>query len=127
MPTPPHRISIIADLDSNVPPPLDFRRRRINGRLHSIGDTVFIPSLQYNGTIIDFRGRRILVLPHDYGYPDLFCLSSLLPGSGINCHQRVRLEELGYYYFDHLLLDTGTYPASHRRFQRVHNPYGWKQ
>ena len=126
MPTRPHRESIIRDLDSKVPPPNDYRRRRIAGRLLSIGDTVYINQLDYNGTIIDFRGSKVMVLPHDYGYPDLFHVRLLRPSQGINAHQRVRLEELGYYYYDHLLLNTGTHPASHRRFQTVHNPYEWR-
>ena len=125
MPTPPHRVSVIRDLDSKVPPPVDSRRKRIAGRLLGIGDAVFIITLGYNGTIIDFRGARILVLPHDYGYPDLYSPRSLRIGKGINAHQRIRLEELGFYYFDHLLLDTGTHPAPNRRFQIVHEPYEW--
>ena len=126
MPTPPHRESIIKDLDSGVQPPEDHRRQRIAGRLLSIGDTVFIAQLGYNGTILDFRGKKVMVIPHDYGYPDLFQARHLRPGKGINALQRVRLEELGYYYFDHLLLDRGTYPAPNRRFQTVHDPYNWK-
>ena len=126
MPTPPHRVSIIRDLDCSVPPPVDHRRRRIAGRLLGIGDTVFIIQLGYNGTILDFHNRRILVLPHDYGYPDLFLPRFLRPAEGISALQRVRLEELGVYYFDHLLLDIGTFPAPYRRFQIVHRPYEWR-
>ena len=126
MPTLPHRESIIRDLDSSVPPPLDFRRRRIAGRLLGIGDTVYITALGYNGTIVDFLRKRVLVLPHDYGYPDSYLPRYLKPSQGINALQRVRLEELGVYYFDHKLLDKGTFPASYRRFQTVHNPYEWK-
>ena len=127
MPTPPHRISIIRDLDSAVPPPTDYRRRRIAGRLLSIGDSVFIPQLGYNGTIIDFYSRRVLVQPHDYGYPDSYLPRHLRPAEGINALQRVRLEELGIYYFDHCLLDRGTFPAPYRRFQIVHRPYAWRE
>ena len=127
MPTAPHRESIIRDLDSAVPPPTDHRRKRIAGRLLTIGDTVFIPQLGYNGTIIDFHRSRVMVLPHDYGYPDLFNPKHLRPGKGISALQRVRLEELGYYYFDHLLLDIGTHPAPSRRFQPVHRPYEWRE
>ena len=126
MPTPPHRESIIRDLDCAVPPPSDFRRRRIAGRLLSIGDTVYISTLGYNGTVIDFYRSKVLVLPHDYGYPDAYLPRHLKPGKGINALQRVRLEELGIYYFDHKLLDKGTFPAPSRRFQIVHNPYEWK-
>ena len=127
MPTAPHRVSIIRDLDSSVPPPADHRRRRVEGRLLGIGDTVFIIPLGYNGTIIDFRQKKLLVLPHDYGYPDLYLPRNLRIGRGISALQRVRLEELGYYYFDHLLLDQGTFPAPNRRFQTVHEPYGRRE
>ena len=127
MPTPPHCISIIRDLDCGVPPPQNFSRRRIAGRLLGIGDTVHILQLGYNGTILDFTSKKILVLPHDYGYPDLYLPRHLQPGVGINAMQRVRLEELGVYYFDHTLLDKGTYPAPYRRFQTVHRPYEWKE
>ena len=126
MPTPPHQISIIRDLDSQVPPPKDFRRRRIAGRLLGIGDKVHIIQLGYNGTILDFTPSKILVLPHDYGYPDLYLSLHLWTGVGISALQRVQLEELGVYYFDHTLLDKGTYPAPSRRFQTVHRSYEWK-
>ena len=68
----PHIEDINSAVDSINPPPHDKRRRRIDGHLLGIGDTVYIISLKYNGTILDFRGKRILVIPHDYGYPDLF-------------------------------------------------------
>ena len=126
MPTAPHRESIIRDLDSTVQPPTDHRRRQIAGRLLAIGDTVFIIQLGYNGTIIDFHHSCVMVLPHDYGYPDLFRTAHLCPGRGINAMQRVRLEVLCYYYFDHVLLDTGTFLAPARRFQVVHRPYKWR-
>ena len=103
MPTAPHRISIIRDLDSAVPPPLDSRRKRIDGRLLGIGDTVYIIELGYNGTIINFTRSRVQVQPHDYGYPDLYPPKKLRQGRGISALQRVRLEELGIYYFDHLI------------------------
>ena len=96
MPTPPHRESIIRDLDCSVPPPSDFRRRRIAGRLLGIGDTVYILALGYNGTIVDFHRSKVLVLPHDYGYLDVYSPRHLKPGKGISALQRVRLEELGY-------------------------------
>ena len=126
MPTPPHRVSIIRDLDCAVPPPEDSRRRRIAGRLLGLGDTGFILQLGYNGTIFNFTATKIRVQPLDYGYPDLYLARHLQPGVGINALQRVRLEELGVYYFDHSLLDKGTFRAPYRRFRIVHNPYKWK-
>ena len=125
MPTIPHIEDINSALDSVTTSPEDNRRRRINGQLCGIGDTVYIVPLRYNGTILDFRGRRILVIPHDYGYPDLFSPANLRFGSGINCHQRIRLDELGYYYHDPILLNTGTHPAPHRRYQRLIPPFNW--
>ena len=80
---------------------------------------MYIRQFNYNGTIIDVRGTRILVLPHNYGYPDLFHPSLLESGTGINCYQRVRLEELGYYHLNQLLLDTDTHSVPHQRFQIV--------
>ena len=125
MPTIPHIENIDYALDSVNTPTADSRRRRINGRLYGIGDTVYIVPLRYNGTILDFRGQRILVIPHDYGYPDLFSPTNLRFGSGINCHQRLRLDQLGYYYHDPVLLTTGTHPAPHRRYQRIIPPFNW--
>ena len=84
MPTPPHCISIIRDLDCKVPPPKIFGRRRIAGRLLGIGNTVHILQLGYNGTILDFTSSKILVLPHDYGYPDMYLPRHLWPGVGIH-------------------------------------------
>ena len=48
-------------------------RLRIDGRLHSVGDTVFIPTLGYNGTILNLDKSQqdgvevcsIWTLPHD--------------------------------------------------------------
>ena len=125
MPTISHIEDIDSALTSITSPPSDIRRKRINGRLLGIGDTVHIVSLGYNGTIIDFCGRRILVIPHDYGYPDLFSPANLRFGSGINCHQRTRLDDLGFYYFDPIILQQGTHPAPHRRYQRLIPPFNW--
>ena len=121
----PHIEDINSAVDSINPPPHDKRRRRIDGRLLGIGDTVYIISLKYNGTILDFRGKRILVIPHDYGYPDLFPPSNLKFGRGINCHQRLRLDNLGHYYFDPVILQNGTHPAPHRRYRRLIPPFDW--
>ena len=116
MPTRPHREIIITDLDSHSNPPTNNRRVRIDGRLHTIGDTVFIPHLGYNGTILDFVGRRQLIIkPHDYGYTIHILPNKLKVGVGINCHQRMHLDNLDIYYYDPLLIDTGTTVHPHRR------------
>lgn len=101
--------------NSSTTAPDDSRRKRIDGRLLGIGDTVFIIQFGYNGTIIDFRGKQVLVLPHNYSYLIFLPVSKLRVGRGINCHQRLHLDQLAVYYFDQCILHTGTYPASHRR------------
>ena len=69
-------------------------RARIDGRLHTIGDMVYIPSLGYNGTIAKLtRGGAIdkiyaTVVPHDYGQVSYLFLHELKHGSGIS--HRVR-------------------------------------
>ena len=115
IPTAPHHISIIRDFDSSIPPPDNPRRWKIDGQLKDIGNTVFIPSLKYNVTIMDLYGKSIVVLPHDYRYPDKYLPSQLRHCGRITCHQRIRFEELRIYYFDHLLLDGSTYPAWYHR------------
>ena len=70
-----------------------IHRARIGGRLHSIGDTVFIPYLGYNGTILRFSGRNyVAVIPHDKGQPVLYLCSQLEKGSGINTSIRIWLK-----------------------------------
>ena len=63
-------------------------RRRIGSKLHIVGDTVFIPSLGYNGTILKFNPHTVNVIPHDYGYYWPYKISDLREGSGISCHIR---------------------------------------
>jgi len=65
---------------------------RIDGRLRSVGDTVFIPVLGYNGTILNLHKRQldgvevisILTLPHDYGEPITYSPFDLRAGVGLN-------------------------------------------
>jgi len=71
-----------------------INRLRINGRLHSVGDTVFIPVLGYKGTILNLQKRQldgveeylILTLPHDYGEPIIYIPSDLRAGVGVSTH-----------------------------------------
>ena len=82
--------------------------RQIHGRLHSIGDTVFIPDFGYNGTIVRFNETTVLVVPHDYGNVHLFFPSDLRPGAGISSFIRSWLTENGVYYNDPLKIQQGT-------------------
>ena len=71
-------------------------RARIDGRLHSVGDTVHIPYLGYNGTILRFCGREfVAVVPHDKGQPVLYLCTQLKRGSGINTANRIWLRQNG--------------------------------
>ena len=83
---------------SNSTPPLFCRttfvhRRWINGRLHSIGDTVFIIPLGYKGTIVCFNAGTTLVLPHVYGNVFPYWTCDLRSGSGMNNHIRAWLTQ----------------------------------
>ena len=83
-------------------------RRRIDGRLHSIGNTVFIPNLGYNGTIVWFNNNSILVLPHDYGNTQSYTATELKVGSGITPIIAGWLRENNIPHFDTVLLHQGT-------------------
>ena len=89
-------------------------RARIDGRLHSVGDTVFIPSLGYNGTICRFcRGTKngqpyAIVIPHDFGQVSFLYHDELKTGSGINCHIRCWLTRNNIIVHDPVHLIKGT-------------------
>ena len=88
-------------IKSRLTPPTDRRCIRIDGRLNYIGDTVYIPHLGCNGTILDFVGRHHLtVISHNYSFTIRTLPSSLKHGVGINCSQRTHLNNLDIYYFD---------------------------
>ena len=72
-------------------------RLRIDGRLHTAGDTVFIPALGYNGTILNLYKREqdgveeclIWTLPHDYGTPVNYSPFDLRAGVCVSTHIRL--------------------------------------
>ena len=84
----------LPDYDIIYPPHCNttVNRLRIDGRLHSVGDTVFIPALGYNGTIINLDKNKlegidvclILTLPHDYGTPVTYTPLELRTGAGVS-------------------------------------------
>ena len=90
------------------------RQIRISGRLLSICDTVLIPELGYNGTIIDILGRFVIVLPHDYGTSIRRLPRNLKKGKGISSHQRHRLDRINVTYNEDALLNQGTFPSHDR-------------
>ena len=94
--------------------PFDNRRIRISGRLLSICDTVFIPELGYNGTILDIKGRYIVILPHDYGVSIRRLARNLRSGEGISSHQRRWFDRINVAYHDNILLLEGTFPNRNR-------------
>ena len=83
-----------------------INRLRIDGRLHSVGDTVFIPILGYNGTILNLHKRQldgvevcsILTLPHDYGEPVIYSPSDLQSGVGVSNHMIWHFESQNVFY-----------------------------
>ena len=102
------------NLRSTTPIPTDNRQIRISGRLLRICDTVYIPELRYNGTIINIVGRFVIFLPHDYG-PSISRLPrNLKTGNGISTHQRRWLDRISVAYHDKTWLLQGTVPARHR-------------
>ena len=98
-------------LRSATPIPNILRRIRISGRLLAVCDTVLIPELGYNGTILDIDSRFVTVLPHDYG-PSIRRLPHKLKGAkGISSHQRRWLDRVNVAYNDDTLLLQGTFPS----------------
>ena len=96
----PSIASIITDLRSVTPLPLDNRRKPISGCLLGISGTVFLLEYNYNGTIIDFVGRSVIVLPNYYG-PAIHRLPRIIrAGQGISCHQRWWLDIIHVGYHD---------------------------
>ena len=105
-------MSAAFDTDNNIeyPPPCSttINRLRIDGRLHSIGDTVFIPVLGYNGTILNLLKRQldgievisILTLPHDYGEPITCSPFNLRAGVGVSTHIMLHFYEHNVFFND---------------------------
>ena len=94
--------------------PIGIRRIRISGRLLGICDTVYIPDLGYNGTILDIKGRYIVVLPHDYGISIRQLARNLKSGNGISTHICRFFDRINVAYTEETLLLQGTYPNRNR-------------
>ena len=66
-------------------------RRRLIGKLHRIGDNIFIPDLKCNGAILRFLKEFVEIQPHNYGkkvkrLPKIFVLTvALAAASGGPC------------------------------------------
>ena len=91
---------------STTLPPSNNRRIRIDGRLRSVGDTVFIRSLERNGTITDINDGGVWVLPHYIILEpriEIFLPTELSNGEGISSLHRAWLNGLEIYFFDSLL------------------------
>ena len=88
---------------------------RIQGRLHRIGDSVFIPALKCNGTILRFLSEFVEIQPHDYGTPIRRFPKNLQACSGINhCVQlTLSLEGISTRYIE--VLNKGTFPVAWRK------------
>ena len=88
--------------------------RRIQGKLHRIGDTVFIPNLKVNGTIIRLSRKFAVIQAHDYGVSVRRLPRNLSIGSGINHCVLLTLHSQGIYTRDTVKLSRGTYPIPSR-------------
>ena len=88
--------------------------RRIQGKLHRIGDSVFIPNLKVNGTILRFSRKFVVIQPHDYGVSVRRLPKNLRIGSGINYCVLSTLHSQGIYTRDTVKLSRGTYPIPSR-------------
>ena len=87
---------------------------RIQGTLHRIGDSVFLPDLNCNGTILRFLRTFVLIQPHDYGVSVRRLPRNLRIGSGINHCIRATLYSQGIYTRDNVNLSSGTFPVPSR-------------
>ena len=88
---------------NNNPPPILCAR--IQGRLHSIGDMVFISSLGCNGTLLKFQpgfGNYCVVIPHDKGQVQTYQATELEKGCGINTANRIWLRNNHITVNDHI-------------------------
>ena len=94
-------------LSSIIPP--STHHRRIDGRLHTVGDTVLIPNLGYNGTILGFTHHFVVVLPHDYGPPIRRLSRNLRSGRGISLVQWSHLHSIGISINDTHRIYGGTF------------------
>ena len=81
---------------------------RIQGKLHRIGDSVYIPDLKCNGTILRFSKYFVALQPHDYGATVRRLPKNLRIGCGINSFIRETLELKGIYTRDTAIFRRGT-------------------
>ena len=88
-----------------------IKYRQIDGRLHTVGDTVLIVDLRYNGTILLFTPNFVRVIPHDYGHPIRRSPRKLRSASGITHGQRSHLLSIGIVINDEKNIFGGTFPA----------------
>ena len=93
---------------TNQPP--GRRRVRIDGRLKGTGDTVYIPRLGINGTIVNIHPLRdplthLSVIAHSFGhYTEGYPIEDLREGSGISDFHRAWLNGLEIYFWDPIIL-----------------------
>ena len=66
--------------------------------------------LGYNGTILDIKGRFVVVLPHDYGPSIRRLPRNLRYGRGISTHIRRWFDRIDAAYNDDTALAQGTFP-----------------
>ena len=83
----------------------------ISGRLHFVGDTVYIPEYKYNGTILRFTSRFVVVYPHDYGHPIRRLPSKLRIGEGISRWHQMYMDENDIFYNNNIKIQQGIFPA----------------
>jgi len=88
--------------------------KRIQGKLHRKGDSIYIPDLKCNGTILDFDRKLVSIQPHDYGKSVKRLPKNLRLGCGINHCVRLTLHSLNIYIRDEVVLRKGTFPVPWR-------------
>ena len=88
--------------------------KRIQGKLHRKGDSIYIPDLKCNGTILHFDRKLVSIQPHDYGKSVKRLPKNLRLGCGINHCVRLTLHSLNIYTRDEVVLTKGTFPVPSR-------------
>ena len=88
---------------------------RIQGTLHRVGDSVYIPDLKCNGTILRFSTHYVVIQPHDYGATVRRLSKNLRIGYGINSFIRETLELKGIYTRDTAIVRRGTFQIPSRK------------
>ena len=88
--------------------------KRIQGKLHRKGDSIYIPDLKCNGTILKFHRKLVSIQPHDYGKSVKRLPKNLRLGCGINHCVCLTLHSLNIYFRDEVVLRKGTFPVPWR-------------